>query len=67
MELPISNITKPPKGSRLLREPENVFISELKKKMMKDPSAPGAAPLADLCKNLQSVEAFEVKHKNVYR
>ena len=67
MELPISNITKPPKGSRLLREPDNVFVCELKKKMLKDPSAPGAAPLAVLCKGLQSVEIFEMKHKNVYR
>lgn len=48
MELPINNISKPPKGSRLLREPDNIFISELKKRIIKDPSAPGAAPMAVL-------------------
>ena len=67
MELPVKNISKPPKGSRLLREPDNIFISELKKKMLKDPSAPGATPMAVLCKNVQSTDAFEIKHKNVYR
>lgn len=67
MELPIANISKPPKGSRLLREPDNIFIMELKKRMIKDPSAPGAAPMAVLCKDINSVDTFEMKHKNVYR
>ena len=67
MELPVNNISKPPKGSRLLREPDNIFISELKKRMIKDPSAPGAAPMAVLCKDMQSLDTFEMKHKNVYR
>ena len=67
MELPINNISKPPKGSRLLREPDNIFISELKKRIIKDPSAPGAAPMAVLCKDMQSLDTFEMKHKNVYR
>ena len=67
MELPIENISKPPKGSRLLREPDSIFIAELKKKMIKDPSAPGAAPMAVLCKNINSLQAFEMKHKKVYK
>ena len=67
MELPIANISKPPKGSRLLREPDNIFILELKKRMIKDPSAPGAAPMAVLCKDINSIDTFEMKHKNVYR
>lgn len=67
MELPICNIRKTPKGSRLLREPDSIFIAELKKRMIKDPSAPGAAPMAVLCKDIQSLDIFEMKHKNVYR
>ena len=51
MELPVSIIHQPPKDSRLLREPDSLFISNLKKKMIEDPSAPGAAPLAVLCKD----------------
>ena len=35
--------------------------------MLKDPSAPGAAPMAFLCEEIHSVEAFDLKHKNVYR
>ena len=52
MELPIENISKPPKGSRLLCEPDSIFIAELKKRMIKDPSAPGAAPMAVYVKTL---------------
>ena len=67
MELPVSIIHQPPKDSRLLREPDSLFISNLKKKMIEDPSAPGAAPLAVLCKDKQDIDKFDIKHKNVYR
>jgi len=67
MELPIANIFKPPKCSRLLREPDKVFIGQLKASMRNDPSAPGATNLAVLCKDMDSADGFEVKHKNVYR
>ena len=52
MELPISQLQKPPRESRLLREADSTFIHRLKEKMIKDPSGPGAAPIAVLCKNV---------------
>lgn len=35
--------------------------------MIRDPSGPGAAPVAVLCKDVQKVEDFNVKYKSVYR
>ena len=67
MELPIEQITPPPKQSRLLRDPDSVFIGNLKKKMIADPSAPGAAPMAVICKDIEGVGSFDVKFKNVYK
>lgn len=67
MELPIEQITPPPKQSRLLRDPDSVFISNLKKKMIEDPSAPGATPMAVICKDVVCAGSFDVKFKNVYK
>jgi len=67
MELPIKNLHKPPKDSRLLREPDNRFIKQLKEDMLGNPSAPGASTIAVLCKDITSMDQFEIKHKNVHR
>ena len=65
-EIPISQLVIPPRESRLLREADGTFISKLKEKMVKDPSAPGAAPMVVLCKDV-AVEAFNVKFLSVYK
>ena len=49
MEIPMAALQKPPRGSRLLREPHPNFISNLKDNMLRDPAGQGAAPLALLC------------------
>jgi len=67
MQLPIKNLCKPPKDSRLLREQDNKFIMELKEKMLNNPSAPGASTIVVLCKDITSMEQFEIKHKNIHR
>lgn len=66
MELPISQLVPPPKQSRLLREADPTFLSNLKQRMVGDPAAPGACPMAVLCKDMEEPEGFNAKHKNVY-
>ena len=66
MELPIRAIHQP-SDRKLLRKPDNVFIEQLKKRMIEDPAAPGATPLAVLCQDIQNIDNFEMKHKSVYR
>ena len=66
MELPISQLTPPPKQSRLLREADSTFITHLKKRMLTDPSAPGACPMAVLCKDMNNPADFKANYKNVY-
>ena len=66
METPVAQLMHPPRESRLLREADPIFIRNLKEKMMKDPSAPGATPMAVLCKDADSLDTFNVKYKNVY-
>lgn len=67
MEIPVAALQKPPRGSRLLWEPDPTFISNLKDNMLRDPASPGAAPLALLCMDKAMVEDFNSKHKNVYK
>ena len=67
MELPIEVITSPPKQSRLLRDPDSIFIQNLKKRMTADPSAPGASPMAVFCKDVGCIKSFDLKFKNVYK
>ena len=57
----------PPKDSRLLRATDNMFVEKLKEKMMLDPSAPGATPMAILCKDVTSIDQFNDKFVNVYK
>lgn len=66
MELPTSQLLSPPKETRLLREADTTFIGHLKKRMITDPSAPGACPMAVLCKNKNSPSEFLEKYKDVY-
>ena len=58
-ELPISQLQQPPRDSRLLREPDPTFIHNLTEHMIHDPSGPGAAPLAVLCKDVSKLEEFQ--------
>lgn len=67
MELKVSQLIQPPRESRLLRQADPTFISNLKDKMVKDPAAPGAAPVAVLCKSVESVTDFNTKFKDVYK
>lgn len=66
-EIPTSQLVKPPKESRLLREADQTFVNRLKERMVKDPSAPGVTPMVVLCKDPQTVEAFNPKYLNVYK
>jgi len=65
-QLPVAQLIDPPRESRLLRETDEKFVKNLKLKMILDPSAPGATPLAVLCKDV-SLSTFHEKHLNVYR
>ncbi len=67
MELPVSQLSQPPRESRLLREADPTFVRNLKLKMTQDPSAPGATPMAVLCKDVEVITEFHLKHKNVYK
>ena len=67
MDLPVSQLTQPPRESQLLREADPTFVRNLKLKMRQDPSAPGSTPTAVLCKNVDVVTEFNIKHKNVYK
>lgn len=63
MQLPLK-LVLPPKESWLIREPDMTFVKSLKKKMLADPAAPGATPMAVLCKG---IEEFNKKYKDVYK
>ena len=54
MELPVSQLYQPPRESRLIREPDPTFNSLPKMKMVGDPAAPGATPIAVLCKDMDN-------------
>ena len=64
MQLPLKQLLQPPKETRLIREPDPTFVKNLKQKMIVDPSAPGATPMAVLCKG---VDDFNIKYKDVYK
>ena len=55
MELKLSQLSQPPSESLLLRHADPTFISRLKDRMVKDPAAPGAAPMAVLCKSVNAL------------
>ena len=65
MELPVLQLSQPPKDSRLLREADPLFIQELKDNMLKDPTAPGFTPFAVLCKDKQSLADFNPKYASM--
>lgn len=67
MEIPVSVLQMPLRGSRLLREPDPIFISNLKDNMLRDPAGPGAAPLALFCMDKTATGEFNPKHKTVYK
>lgn len=57
----------PPRQSRLIREADPTFVRHLKTKMVADPAAPGATPMAVLCKDIDARSKFNSKYKNVYK
>ena len=63
----MSQLVEPPRESRLLRVADNIFVEKLKEKMILDPSAPGATPMAVLCRDLTKTEQFNEKFLNVYK
>ena len=65
-EIPVSQLLVPPRESRLLRGQDNIFVEKLKEKMILDPSAPGATPMAVLCKDV-NIDLFNEKFLNVYK
>ena len=67
LKIPASALQVPPRGSRLLREPDPTFISNLKDNMLRDPVGPGAAPLALLCIDKTTKAEFNTKYKAVYK
>lgn len=67
MELKVSQLLQPPRESRLLRQADPTFVSKLKDKMVRDPAAPGAAPVAVICKTVKTISAFKHKCKDVYK
>ena len=67
MEIPVSALPMPPRGSRLLCEPDPTFIKNLKDNMLRDPTGPGAAPIALLCMDKAKAGEFNAKHKTVYK
>ena len=60
----MTQLQQPPKESRLIRDPDHTF---LKMKMTHDPAAPGATPMAVLCKDIENGAEFNEKYKNVYK
>lgn len=66
MQLPLKQLMLLPKESRLIREPDDKFVSKLKEKMVADPTAPGATPMAVLCRSVED-STFNTKYKDVYK
>lgn len=64
MELKVSQLIQPPRESRLLRQADP---TSLKDKMIKDPAAPGAAPIAVLCKSVETIPDFNLKFQDIYK
>ena len=63
-EVPISQLQKPPRESRLLREPT---LHLLKENMKRYSTGPGAAPLVILCRDVTQPDEFQEMYKNVYK
>ena len=57
----------PPKESQLLRSADDKFTEKLMDKVVLDPSAPGATPMALLCKDVSTLELFNERFANVYK
>ena len=66
-EIPVSQVMMPPKESRLLRSADDKFTEKLMDKMVLDPAAPGATPMALLCKEISTLELFNERFANVYK
>jgi len=64
MELPIHQLTAPPREPRLIRSANPGFVNSLKDQMKTDPVAPGKTPMVVLC---QDVSDFNPRLKNVYK
>ena len=67
IQIPVANLQKPPRESRLMREPDPTFVRNLKENMIKDLAGPGTSTVAVLCKNINKPEDFQEKYKIVYK
>lgn len=67
MELPVKQLSQPPRESRLLHEADPTFVQNLKTKMLADPSTPGATPMAVLCTDMEVLTDFNLNYKSVYK
>ena len=58
---------QPPANTRLIRSLDTTFLKKLKEKIAKDPSGPGVAPVAVLCTNVQVMQQYSARLKDVYK
>ena len=65
-KLAVENLQSPA-NARLIRSIDDTFLKKLKEKIQKDPSGPGVAPIAVLCMNVQDIENFSIRLKDVYK
>ena len=65
-KLAVENLQSPA-NARLIRSINDTFLKKLKEKIQKDPSGPGVAPIAVLCMNVQDIENFSIRLKDVYK
>lgn len=56
----------PKSAMRQIRQVDSTFVKVLKKRMLEDAAAPGVAPLAVLCTDVQHTEQFRAHLKDHY-
>ena len=61
MELNVAMLEEPPL-SRLLHSIDEVFLSSLKDRLVRDPMGPGIPPISVTCKSIQKKELFKVSN-----
>lgn len=56
----------PASASRQIRQVDSKFVKALKEHMLQDAAAPGVAPIAVLCTDVQDKHQFKLHLKNQY-
>ena len=64
MELNVAMLDEPQR-SRLLRGVDELFVTNLKDRLVGDPMGPGIPPIAVTCKSIAKGELFKVNNTNV--